>query len=339
MRKTILLIGGTGVVGSVSAVVALQYGFNVHTISLEKNFELPNAIQQHICDRNDRMAFRALVGKLNDVVGSWDIVFDIIGSKQRDAEQTCLLLGKYANRIFFLSTTLVYSRITNVRMPICSSAALALRGEMGGYVDSKVAMENFIQSREHVAWTIFRPYHILGRYSLLGCLPDHNRDPHLIERIKKGRPISLCENGDIPLQIIHPRDIAIAFIKASIADITIHHAYNLVNPLCITAFDYYNEIAKQLNCELKISRKALNTIWDEQKGWELTTFPHVYDISDLKKHINFVPSISLNKAVNDALNSPKISYENMIDIPVHNRMTLLPRPKRAEWLFHKKKFY
>ncbi len=51
--------------------------------------------------------------------------------------------------------------------------------------------------------------------------------------------------------------------------------------------------------------------------------------------IGFIPSIGLQEAVSDALRSPEIKYEASVDIPVHNRMTLLPRPKRIDWLFQK----
>ncbi len=215
MKKSLLLIGGTGVVGSAAALVAIDCGFDVYTISLEKNEKLPDCINQYICDRNDRVAFRALVNRLSGVVNVWDIVFDIIGSKRRDAEQTCLLFGSVARRIFFLSTTLVYSRAKEMSAPIKSSAPLAAKGEMGGYVDSKVSLEDFVQSRKDIAWTILRPYHILGRYSLLGCLPDHNRDYKLVERIRNGEVVNLCSGGASPLNIVHPKDIASVVLKAA----------------------------------------------------------------------------------------------------------------------------
>lgn len=335
MNKKILLIGGTGVVGCATALVAIDHDFDVYTISLEKNAELPNSVHQYVCDRNDRVAFRSLMRELHDRVGIWDIVFDIIGSKQRDAEQTYLLLRQKTRRIVFLSTTLVYSRTTNIQDPLKSSTPLARKGEMGGYVDSKVAMEEFIHSRNDFAWTILRPYHILGRYSLLGCLPDHNRDPHLVEKIKKGKSICLCCDGNVPLQIIHPKDIAMTVMKVARKDGTIHRAYNVVNPQIVTAREYYEEIARQLDCDLIVKSKSFDEVWDEQNGWELTTFPHVYDMSDLKKDIQFTPSIGLREAIFDALHSPQKKYETTTDIPVHNRMTLLPRPKRIDWLFNK----
>jgi nucleoside-diphosphate-sugar epimerase len=333
MKKNILLIGGTGVVGSATALSAFDAGYEVHTISLECNPELPKKIKQHICDRNDRSAFRALSNQLNSQVGTWDIVFDIIGSKQRDAEQTCLLFGDKALRVFFLSTTLVYSRTTYQLAPIASSAQLAQTGVMGGYVDSKVGMEDFIQRSKGVAWTILRPYHILGRYSLLGCLPDHNRDPLLVERIKRGEEIVLCEGGIIPLQVVHPKDIATFVLRASERDVTIHRCYNVVNQMPITALEYHEEIARQLGCTLSVCSKSIVCVWDEQCGWELTTFPHVYDVSNVERDLGWVPSIGLRECIADALASPVNDYENFGDIPVHNRMTLFPRPKRVQWLF------
>ena len=100
--------------------------------------------------------------------------------------------------------------------------------------------------------SLFRPYHILGKHSLLGCSPLHNRDKELIQIIKEEKELNLCSGGDIPLNFIHPDDISEAIIKTIGNEKTYRQTYNLVNPKVILAKDYYQEIGRQMGKEVRI---------------------------------------------------------------------------------------
>lgn len=208
---------------------------------------------------------------------------------------------------------------------------IASPGEMGGYVDKKVAMEKYIQSQT-LPWTILRPYHILGPHSLLVCIPDHNRHPELIDRLKRGEALTLCNGGEIPLNIVHPADIGRAVLAMVKNPTTIHKVYNCVNPEPVNARNYYAEIARQVGGALKIKSKSYQEVWDESGGWELTSLPHVYDVSDLERDTGFVPRISYQECIRDALAHPPLTNATMNQISVHQRMTVLPRPRRFSWL-------
>lgn len=328
--NSVLLIGGTGVIGSVTAKILDYAGYSVHSIGLEPNPFLPKTITQHIVDQEDPILFTKLIKKITDEIGKWYFVFDVIGSQEKDAQQTCNLFRDTGTRLIFLSTTLVYSRTEKIDYPLPSTHPLASLGEMGGYVDKKIAMEQFIQSQT-LPWTILRPYHILGPQSLLGCIPDHNRDPELVARLQRGEPLSLCNGGDIAFNIVHPTDIGRAVLAVINTPKTIHKIYNCVNPEPVTARDYYAEIARQVGGTLKIKTKSYQEIWDEQGGWELTSLPHLYDVSDLEHDTGFVPRISYQECIRDALAHPP-ALDPTAPIPVHQRMTALPRPRRFSWL-------
>ena len=74
----------------------------------------------------------------------------------------------------------------------------------------------------------------------------------------------------------------------------------------------------------------------EKKGWELTTLPHIYDVTDLKRDIGFVPDIPLREAINEAIKNYPETPEDKDKIPVHQRMNVLPRPKPINWLIFDK---
>ena len=111
-------------------------------------------------------------------------------------------------------------------------------------------------------------------------------------------------------------------------------AYNVINPEPIIARDYFEEIARQLGVSLTVKNKSIRAIWKEQEGWELTTLPHLYDASDLKKAIGYVPDTPLSVAIKGAIQSYP-TYTDIKKIPVHRKMTQLPRPLPIRWVLNR----
>lgn len=268
-------------------------------------------------NRDNEKKFLNALRDLTNKSGGWNAVVDTTAVKPGDIIQTFAFLNKNAGRFIFLNPTI-------------KKATLHPFGSDTNESTNKLRMEQFIQSQT-LPWTILRPYHILGPQSLLGCIPDHNRDPELVARLQRGEPLSLCNGGDISFNIVHPTDIGRAVLAVINTPKTIHKIYNCVNPTPVTARDYYAEIARQVGGTLKIKTKSYQEIWDEQGGWELTSLPHLYDVSDLERDTGFVPRISYQECIRDALAHPPV-LDPTAPIPVHQRMTALPRPRRFSWL-------
>jgi nucleoside-diphosphate-sugar epimerase len=326
--KTVLVIGGTGIVGLPAAMRLFAEGYTVHTISLQNAEEprFPDGIDQHIVDRTSD-EYSKFIHQLNDKVGGWDAVIDLIAFDVKSSEETYELLKKYTRHFITLSTTLVYVQPKMGDGPRSEQTPLVEEGESGGYVDGKLKIEKFWQSVSDANWTLLRPYHVLGRHSLLGCVPEHNRDPKLIDRIKNGETLKLCNGGEVVFNYIHPEDIATAICKVMGNDKTYRQAYNLVSSQPILARDYYGEIAHQLGAIIKIENIPMTKIWEEMKGWEMTTFNHVYSGDKLSRDIGFVPQIPLAVAIKDAIDTyPNVTIPTD-QIPVHKRMNKLPKPK------------
>ena len=328
-QKHILIIGGTGILGKSIIQEALKTGAKITVIGLSIDTSIPQEVTQIVVDRKNEQEFDNLASNISQV----DILIDVADFDKKDAEQTYLSFKQKAKHFFIISTTLVYDRTKPFDKPIPSSYPLAKKGTLGGYADKKLDIEQFWQSIKDVNWTILRPYHILSpQDSLLGCIPDHNRDPELIERIKRGEPLVLCDGGNVRFNFIDARDIAKIILKAAGNNKTFHKAYNVVNPQEIIAKKYYEIIGQELGKQVIIKNKSLNEVWKENKGWQLTTLPNLYDISDLKRDINFAPTISINQSLKEAIAEYQHVKKPISEIPVHQRMTLLPRPKPIKWL-------
>lgn len=326
-----LLIGGTGIVGKAVIKEALKEDYNLCVIGLTKNFSISSKVRQIVVNRKDQQKFRELLEKESK---DWDIIFDIAPFAKEDCEQVYNLFKNNTKHIFIMSTVLVYDRSKPSDKPIGSSHPLAKKGTLGGYVDHKLDVENFWKDKKDINWTILRPYHILSpEDSLLGCLPNHNRDPNLIENIKEEKELVLCEGGNIKFNYVNPTDIAKIVLKASGNPKTFHKAYNTVNPEITLAKDYFKLIARELGKKLKFKNKSIREVWEEDRGWQLTTLTHIYDVSDLKEDMGFIPNIPLDKTIREAIKNYKHIDLPISKIPVHQRMTLLPRPKPISWLF------
>lgn len=331
-HERILTIGGTGIVGTPFIELALKYGCEVYDISLGNP---PSKVKHFKIDRRkNRDLFRKTVESLTSDL-QFDTLIDICTQDDQDSSDLYFAAKKSSkktpNTISF-STTLVYDRSKLSFDRISPTHSLAKIGTQGSYVDGKLKMEKFWRKEvPSELWTILRPYHILGKGSLLGCIPGHNRDPDLVEKIMAGDPIDLADGGRMPLNLVNPTDIA--HVIKDIISHSINGKINVVNPTDIIARDYYKEIGRQLGKEVNINPVPADKYWKNPEGWSLTAFPHRYT-SNFKYRIH-VPDIDLRVCVWEALlgefHNCKTKCRNKSEIPVHKNMNKGESPRRNEY--------
>jgi len=305
--EKLLILGGTGIVGTASALEALDKGFDVTVSGIDKT---PPKHAKFV-HAND----------LDKLKKNWDAVFDVYTFGRKNAEQTHRRFKDKTGHLFVMSSTLVYDRDKLSYERIKPNHKLAEKGSQGGYVDHKLELENYWDSVDDMNWTILRPYHIVGKGSYLGCLPPHNRDPHLIHYIRRGK-IDLCDGGRVPINIVNPKDIG----KTVLSTIgrNFGKKYNVVNPEEVIARDYYLKIAELLGRDLEIGNISGENIWDSG-DWKLTTLPHLYDVSDLEEDRIYVPSTGLRESLREAMDNHPFPIKKD-NTPVHKRMHMQPEP-------------
>jgi nucleoside-diphosphate-sugar epimerase len=323
-KPKVLILGGTGIVGTATALEAKNVGYSTVIVGNSKPLRDVPEVYFVKADKNSG-DYTEVIRNLNKG-GFWDAVFDVISSKGEDVQRTYEALRDKTNHFFVLSTTLVYDRERYTTRQIRSEHPLVKKGFAGGYVDGKLEVEEFWRNVEDVPWTILRPYHILGSGSFLGCLPHHNRDPRLIDLILNDISIVLADGGRVPLNVVHPRDIGKIFLEAIGNSSTFGKAYNVVNPEEVIARDYYQKIGTALGKRVRIINERSEDLWSSNHGWKLTTLPHMYDISDLESDIGFIPSISLDNCITDALDNFPIFSCKKEELDVHKRMNESPDP-------------
>ncbi|MFQ5620633.1 MAG: NAD-dependent epimerase/dehydratase family protein [Candidatus Nanoarchaeia archaeon] len=308
----ILIIGGTGIVGTAAAnKAAIEHEVTVLAPDFPQRDQFIPGVKFFCTGKGDPF-FEPIVQSITPPKG-WDCVVDIYSFSEEHARITSEVPS---DQFIVFSTSLVYER-SNTPDSIPSSQPIA-ETPPSGYASRKLDVERLWRSTNH-NWTLLRPYHILGPNSYLGCLPFHNRDPYIVERINNEQQLNLV--NDVQFNAIHPNDLAEIILRCIGNKNTFQKAYNAVNPKPILTADYFKEIAKQLNKPLNINRVP-NTC---NNGWALTAQNHLYDTSDLETDIQYTPNTSIETCIADSLrvHPPLMPAE---ETAVHQRMNIRPWP-------------
>lgn len=241
----VLLLGGSGFLGSAIARRALQAGHDVWSVSRGARLA-PEGVRGIVADRHDHDALASNVGRL---AGPWDLVVDCIGFDAADAEQDVTLFREVARHLVFVSSDAVFDPSVG-RFPLSEHAGYQSSGYGGGKRAAEVVLEH--SDVLDMQWTVLRPTHIYGPGSELGCLPWHLRDPRLLGRLLAGDPLRLVAGGSILQQPVYVDDVADLALSCAGAR-RAHGAHVLaVGKEMVEAREYYRLIADALGVDLQL---------------------------------------------------------------------------------------
>lgn len=300
MRRVVVLVGGTGIIGSSMAARAQERGLDVVSLSLDPP-EASAAYSNHQIDL-DKASPEALEDLLCSAAGERPValILDILGLSD---ERAAVIAGFAAARdaaVGLISSCLLYDH--NGTGPVDEDCPLVdIRTGTHAYLRDKAEVEFFWRRQAQVAWRIFRCNHVLGAGSLLGCIPNHNRDPHLLSRLRNGSPLALARAGDIMLSWIHPDDLANVILTVCDDPATAHLAFNANAPEPILAREYYDEIARDLGLSAPTVHDAEFSPAD---FWSLTARDNIF----VSRHAVFRQLVfrhTLQSAIKDALSVPE----------------------------------
>lgn len=198
----ILVVGGSGFVSGWLTRTALARGYEVWAITRGAR-TLPEGVHALVADRNDEDQLRQVLEKENTV---FDAVLDCICFNAQQAEIDLRVFSDFAKHIIVISTDSVYH-------PDCKKIMQdeSVTGYMqdGGYGDLKRRMEEVFEADggKRMAYTLFRPGHIYGAGSELGCFPEQSRQKDLLDVIRKGEKIRLVGGGKYLIHPIYAEDL------------------------------------------------------------------------------------------------------------------------------------
>lgn len=200
--KSVLFIGGTGVISSASVALAAERGWDVTVLNRGRSGDrpLPDGVESLSADVRDTDAVgRAIGGR------SFDVVADFLSftPDQLHLDQVRGNTGQYV----FISSASAY-QTPPTRLPVTESTPL--RNPFWQYSRNKIACEDALigEYRDNgYPVTIVRPSHTYDR-TLLPTLAGWTD----IDRMRRGVPVVVHGDGSSLWTITHTTDFAVGFV-------------------------------------------------------------------------------------------------------------------------------
>ena len=296
--KKVLVIGGSGHVSGAVVRAALAAEYEVYTLTRGTRPAVGGVVELH-ADRHDAAA----VAKAMEAVAGkrFAAVIDCIGFNADDMKQDLEVFASLADELLFISTDWVYEpTLRRYPQPVEDSPYITSdRDGAEGYGWGKLMAENYL--REHAPagykYTIFRPCHIYGMPSELGCFPGHCRDKELIKRMLAGETLKLVDNGRLLQQPIDCDDLAKCMISSIGKFKAYGKAFNMAGPDIVESREYYKYIADKLGVELKTEDIDYEEYLQSHPGHRPFLFHRIYRLDDLRNAGLYVPDTPLAEGI------------------------------------------
>lgn len=211
----VLVLGGTGFLGTAVVAAALQRGDTVTTFNRGRRDVAPAGARAVVGDRTDPASLAPLAR------GEWELVVDTWSGAPRAVAASAALLADRAARYAYVSSRSVYQWPIPVgadeTAPVVDADPDADRTD---YAADK-------RGGELAALRAFGPGRVLlARAGLiLGPREDVGRLPWWLRRVARGGRVLAPGPADLPLQYVDARDLAAFLLEASLSG-----AVNSVSP-------------------------------------------------------------------------------------------------------------
>ena len=284
----LLVLGGSGFLSGTVVREALAAGHEVSIVT-RGNRPVPGNINAICADRKDRNGFAKKLAAERD----WDLVVDCIGFDADDARQDLSVFSGRCRHLAFVSTDFVYDPARRV-VPQAEEPAFYLEEGYGG---KKRAAECVFLESGIRNWTIFRPGHIYGPGSQLGCLPLHGRDPELLVRLKNGEPLRLVGGGLLLQHPVFAPDLAKTILSLAGNVTASGRIFNVANPDIIESRRYYEIIAEVLGVKAVFEAVDLRAFLAENPDKASFCCDRVSDLSLLTASGLHVPATPIGEGL------------------------------------------
>ncbi|MCB0114636.1 MAG: NAD-dependent epimerase/dehydratase family protein [Caldilineaceae bacterium] len=284
--RNLLLIGGSGFVSGTLAEMAVAAGASVWAVTRGQR-PLADGITPIVVDRTDRAAFAEAIAAAKV---SWDLAVDCIGFTPEDAEQDLATLTGRAAHLVFISSDFVYDPQTRTFPQPEKDAHYLTEGYGGRKRQAELVLAD---ADGRLPWTVLRPCHIYGPGSRLGCLPEHGRDPDLIDRIRRGEPLRLVGGGHFLQQPILAADLARTILSCVDNSAAQGGIFNAAGPDIAESRRYYEIIGEILGEPVQIEEIPVDVYAAAHPDRASFLCHRIYDLGGLARSGLAVPATGL----------------------------------------------
>ena len=281
----LLILGGSGQLSGRVAELALGQGHGVWTLTRGQR-PLPKGVHVLTADREDDASFRRAIDGANTC---WDACIDCTGRTPQSAAQCVEIVSRYTQRFVVVSTDSVYHPAYK-EVPQNESNEHYLRD--GGYGATKRLMEEgFIAST--LNYTIFRPGHIFGAGFLLGCYPEHSRQPDLLAYMRAEKPLRLVGGGEFLIHPIHVDELALALLDCIDKPAAFRQIFCIGGVDVVTNADYFRLLGQLIGVDVTIETIPLEGYLTAHPQYSGHLCHRCYDLTKLRDAGIRMPSTTL----------------------------------------------
>ncbi len=239
----ICVIGGTGNISTSLVRSLLEQGHEVTCFNRGQSGEVPKGASWIQGDRRDHAAFeRTMQGKPCDAA---------IDMRCFDREDAASSVRAFAHVQHFIqcSTVCTYG-IAHDWMPVTEDHPLRPTTAYGRHKAQADAVFLEAYERQGFPVTILKPSTTYGPKQ--GLLRQIAWEFSWIDRIRKGKPLLICGDGDALHQHLHVDDAALGFAHILGKAHCIGQVYHLVDRGCITWADYHRTAMHVLGRQVEL---------------------------------------------------------------------------------------
>ena len=233
----VCIVGGTGNISAGFAAILLRQGHEVTLFNRGKSSPATAGVHAVTVDRGDRLTFERLARQ-----GKFDAAIDMICFNRDDAQSSVRAFASVKH--FIMCSTVCTYGIVSDWLPVTEDHPLRPITDYGrGKVAADaVLMEAFYKSGFPV--TIIKPSTTYG--PKMGMPRQVAWEFTWIDRIRNGKPIVVCGDGNALHQFLHVDDAALCFCNVLGRERCIGQTYNMVDRGCTTWADYHRTAMKVL---------------------------------------------------------------------------------------------
>lgn len=259
----VLFIGGTGIISSACAQLALARGIELHLALRGKSESLrpvPSGAIVHRVDVRDEARADAVLGSL-----AFDAVVDFIAFDERDIERDIRLFSGRTNQFVFISSASAYRKPV-AKLPITESTPLF--NPFWEYSRNKIACEDLLVHAfrtEGFPVTIVRPSHTYDQ-TLLPFDP-YGSETTVFSRIDRGLPVIVHGDGTSLWTLTHHADFAVGLVGLLGHPAAIGESFHITSDETLPWNEVFLSIARAMGRPLDIVHVPSDVIWAEHQPW------------------------------------------------------------------------
>ena len=290
----LLVLGGSGFVSGHMAREALSQGHEVWVLT-RGNRTVPSGVHALLGDAHDAASLRSALCSADT---EFDAVLDCICYTAETARVDLEILPSFTKRLVVISTDSVYHPAYK-RVPQDETGVYL---HDGGYGSSKRQMEEvFLDAAAHglsdFAWTFFRPGHIFGPGSQLGCYPEHTRQRDLMDHMLRGEPLRLVGGGRFLIHPIAAEDLCQAMLDSIPREKAFNEIFCIGGPEIMTNADYFALLGKLLKVPVRIEEIPLEGYLEANPKYSGHLCDRAYSLEKLKAAGIALPQTTLKEGL------------------------------------------